>query len=47
MQRLFTLTIIVLALTMGGCVAKSAFEEKSAEADRLTSELTSPGTRGI
>ena len=39
MQRLFTLTIIVLALTMGGCVAKSAFEEKSAEADRLTSEL--------
>ncbi len=39
MQRLITLMILVLALTMGGCVAKSAFEEKSAEADRLTADL--------
>ncbi len=39
MQRFITLTILVLAITLGGCVAKSALVEKTVEADQLSTDL--------
>lgn len=40
MQRLITLTILILTITLGGCVAKSALVEKTAEADQLAADLS-------
>ena len=40
MQKLITTAMLILTLAMGGCVAKSTFEEKNAEANQLASELS-------
>jgi chemotaxis protein MotB len=40
MFRSITLTIFILALMLNGCVMKSTFDQKSAEADQLSTALT-------
>ena len=39
MQRFITLTILIMAITLGGCVAKSQLVEKTNEANKLSTEL--------
>lgn len=40
MYRHMTLATLILALILGGCVKQSTFDQKSAEADQLATELT-------
>lgn len=40
MIRFTTLTILILAITLSGCVAKSKLEAKTAEANQLATDLT-------
>jgi chemotaxis protein MotB len=39
MHKLMTLILLILALNFSGCVMKSTFEQKSAEADQLSMNL--------
>lgn len=40
MSRLITTAILIATLALSGCVMKSTFEEKSAEADKYATELS-------
>ena len=40
MFRPITLTVFILAIMLSGCVMKSTFDQKSAEADQLSTQLT-------
>jgi chemotaxis protein MotB len=39
MRNSITLAILILALTLGGCVKKSTFDQKSAEAEQLSTAM--------